>query len=387
VNLDSSHAAFKAMWVREREPEIFAQAAQLVPPGSYVLSQAAGVLAVDYSNASSLALLDPRSRTWSRPVLEHTGLDERLLPELAPSTQPVGRSTPHSPMPPGCPWTPSWSWGAGTRWRRRSAPGVHTEGEVCDVAGTAEPVCAACAQPSEDPTMLVECHPHADPGGWLLENPGFVSGGSLRWWRDQFGIPEKQAEACGSGDAYDLLTQGAARIPPGSEGLVFLPCLQGAMAPEWNGAARGVFYGLSLAHTRAHLLRALLEGSAFALRDILEAMRGAGLGVQRITIVGGGAKGPLWRQIKADVTGLPVRVPTNVETTAAGAAILAAVGSGECPGIGQAVQSFVTFRPDEHQPDPECYDAYEAAYRLYRDVYFSLKPVFARSQERMAAGR
>jgi xylulokinase len=156
------------------------------------------------------------------------------------------------------------------------------------------------------------------------------------------------------------------------------------MAPEWNGAARGVFYGLSLAHTRAHLLRALLEGSAFALRDILEAMRGAGLGVQRITIVGGGAKGPLWRQIKADVTGLPVRVPTNVETTAAGAAILATVGSGERPGIGQAVQSFVTFEPDEHQPDPECRDAYEDAYQLYRDVYFALKPVFARSQEHMA---
>jgi xylulokinase len=232
--------------------------------------------------------------------------------------------------------------------------------------------------------MLVECHPHADPDGWLLENPGFVSGGGLRWWRDQFGIPEKQAEACGSGDAYNLLTEAAARIPPGSQGLVFLPCLQGAMAPEWNGAARGVFYGLSLAHTRAHLLRALLEGSAFALRDILEAMRGAGLGVRRITIVGGGAKGPLWRQIKADVTGLPVRVPTNVETTAAGAAILAAVGSGERPGISQAVQSFVTFEPDEHQPDPQARDVYEDAYRLYRDVYFSLKPVFARSQERTA---
>jgi xylulokinase len=229
--------------------------------------------------------------------------------------------------------------------------------------------------------MLVECHPHADPGGWLLENPGFVSGGGLRWWRDQFGTPEKQAEACGTGDAYDLLTRAAASIPPGADGLVFLPCLQGAMAPEWNGAARGVFYGLSLAHTRAHLLRALLEGSAFALRDILQAMRGAGLRVQRITIVGGGAKGPLWRQIKADVTGLPVRVPTNVETTAAGAAILAAVGSGECPGIGQAVTSFVTFEPDEHQPDPECRDAYEDAYRLYRDVYFALKPVFARSLE------
>src|SRR4029453_4798863 len=109
----------------------------------------------------------------------------------------------------------------------------------------------------------------------------------------------------------------------GSDGVVFLPAMQGAMAPEWNGAARGGFYGLSLAHTREHLTRAVLEGSAFALRDILEAMRGAGLEVRRLTIVGGGAKGGLWRQIKPDVTGLPVRVPENVETTATGAAILA----------------------------------------------------------------
>ena len=206
--------------------------------------------------------------------------------------------------------------------------GVFSPGEVCDVVGTAEPVCAASAEPREDPTMLVECHPHADPDAWLLENPGFVSGGNLRWWRDQFAPIERSAEAEGLGDAYDFLSKEASTVPAGAEGLVFLPCMQGAMAPEWNGAARGVFYGLTLAHTRAHMTRAVLEGSAFGLRDILEAMRNAGLETRRLTIVGGGAKGPLWRQIKADVTGLPVRVPTSVETTATGAAILAAVGAG-----------------------------------------------------------
>ena len=113
------------------------------------------------------------------------------------------------------------------------------------------------------------------------------------------------------------------------------------MAPEWNGAARGVFYGLTLAHTRDHMTRAILEGSAFGLRDILEAMKDAGLGVRRLTIVGGGAKGPLWRQIKADVTGLPVRVPESVETTATGAAILAAVGSGVHATVADAVKAFV----------------------------------------------
>jgi xylulokinase len=256
--------------------------------------------------------------------------------------------------------------------------GVYAPGDVCDVVGTAEPVCAASAEPRGDPTMLVECHPHADPDVWLLENPGFVSGGSLRWWRDQFSAPEREAEARGEGDAYDLLTRDAAEIPPGAQGLVFLPCLQGAMAPEWNGAARGVFYGLTLAHTRQDMTRAVLEGCAFALRDILEAMKGAGLEVRRISIVGGGAKGALWRQIKSDVTGLPVRVPVNVETTATGAAILAAVGSGQHATVRDAVDAFVAYRPEEHAPDPERAAAYDEAYRLYRDVYFALKPQFDR---------
>jgi xylulokinase len=153
--------------------------------------------------------------------------------------------------------------------------------------------------------------------------------------------------------------------------------MQGAMAPEWNGAARGVFYGLTLAHSRAHMTRAVLEGSAFGLRDILEAMSAAGLDVRRLTIVGGGAKGPLWRQIKADVTGLPVRVPVSVETTATGAAILAAVGSGVHATVAEAVEAFVAFRPEEHDPDPEHREVYDEAYRRYREVYFALKPVFA----------
>jgi xylulokinase len=379
ANLDSSHAVFKALWVRDEQPEVFAQAASLQSPGSYVLREAAGVLAVDYSNASSLALLDPRTRRWSAPVLEAVGLDPALLPELAAGTQPVGKVTPAFAEATGLSPETVVVVGCGDEMAATLGAGVFAPGEVCDVVGTAEPVCAASAEPREDPTMLVECHPHADPDGWLLENPGFVSGGGLRWWRDQFAPLEREAEARGDGDAYDLLTGAAAAVPPGADGLVHLPCMQGAMAPEWNGAARGVFYGLTLAHTRAHMTRALLEGSAYALRDILEAMRGAGLEVRRHTVVGGGAKGALWRQIKADVTGLPVRVPSSVETTATGAAILAAVGAGVHAGVAEAVAAFVAYQPEEQLPDPERHQAYADAYRRYREVYFALKPVFERT--------
>jgi xylulokinase len=377
ANLDSSHAVFKAMWVRDEEPEVFARAKHVMPPGSYVLWKASGVLAVDYSNASSLALLDPRTRTWSDEVLHATGIDRAMLPELGAGTKAVGTVTAAFAEATGLAPDTIVAIGCGDEMAATLGAGVFAPGEVCDVVGTAEPVCAASAEPREDPTMLVECHPHADPEAWLLENPGFVSGGNLRWWRDQFAPIERGAEAEGLGDAYDLLALEAERVPPGAEGLVFLPAMQGAMAPEWNGAARGVFYGLTLAHSRAHMTRALLEGSAFGLRDILEAMTAAGLDVRRLTIVGGGAKGPLWRQIKADVTGLPVRVPVSVETTATGAAILAAVGAGLHGTVADAVHAFVAFRPEEHEPDPERREVYDEAYRRYRDVYFALKPVFA----------
>jgi xylulokinase len=378
TNLDSSHAVFKALWVRDEEPEVFSDAATFMPPGSFVLREIAGVSAVDYSNASSLALLDPRTRRWSDRLLELTGIEAGQLPELAPATQAVGPILPTFAEETGLSPETIVAVGCGDEMAATLGAGVFEPGEVCDVVGTAEPVCAASDSPREDPTMLVECHPHADPDGWLLENPGFVSGGNLRWWRDQFAPLERSAEERGEGDAYDLLAAEAADVPSGAQGLVFLPCMQGAMAPEWNGAARGVFYGLTLAHGRPHMTRAVLEGSAFALRDILEAMVGAGLDVRRLTIVGGGAKGALWRQIKADVTGLPIRVPTSVETTATGAAILAAVAVGAHPGVSEATSAFVSFRPEEHEPDPEAKAAYDEAYRRYRDVYAALKPVFER---------
>jgi xylulokinase len=377
ANLDSSHAVFKALWVREHEPELWSRASYLMSPGTFVLQRVAGPVAVDYSNASSFALLDPRSRTWSAQALAAVDLPASMLPEVVAATEPVATITAAFAEATGLDPSTVVAVGCGDEMAATLGAGVYAPGEVCDVVGTAEPVCAASNEPRTDPTMLVECHPHADPDAWLLENPGFVSGGNLRWWRDQFAPLERGAEAEGRGDAYDLLSEEAGRVPPGAEGLVFLPCMQGAMAPEWNGSARGVFYGLTLAHTRAHMTRAVLEGSAFALRDILEAMANAGLDVRRLTMVGGGAKGALWRQIKSDVTGLRVRVPTSVETTATGAAILAAVGSKLHPNIAEAVEAFVSFRPEHHEPDPEARPAYDAAYRRYREVYAALKPVFA----------
>ena len=234
--------------------------------------------------------------------------------------------------------------------------GVFEPGEVCDVVGTAEPVCAASAEPREDPTMLVECHPHADPDAWLLENPGFVSGGNLRWWRDQFAPEERRNEEQGLGDAYDQLSEGGVADPAGERGRGVPADDAGRDGPrvERRGARR-----LLRPHAGAHA-RSHDPGDPRGERVRPARHPGGdeerGTGVRRLTIVGGGAKGPLWRQIKADVTGLPVRVPESVETTATGAAILAAVGSGVHATVAEAVKAFVSFRPEEHEPDPEARD-------------------------------
>jgi xylulokinase len=379
ANLDSSHAVFKALWIRDEEPDVWRRAIRVMPPGSFVVERLTGVAMVDYSNASSMALLDPRTKTWSGAALAATDLDPSMLPELGGGTDVVGTITTAFSADSGLDPSTVVALGCGDEMAATLGAGVYEPGEVCDVVGTAEPVCAASAEPREDPTMLVECHPHADPDAWLLENPGFVSGGNLRWWRDQFAPIERDAEIVGLGDAYDFLSTEAGHVPAGAQGVIFLPCMQGAMAPEWNGAARGVFYGLTLAHTRDHMTRAILEGSAFALRDILTAMRDAGLAVRRLTIVGGGAKGPIWRQIKADVTGLPVRVPSTVETTATGAAILAAVGAGLFGTVADAAHAFVSFQPEEHEPDARATAVYDEAYGHYRALYDALRPVFSRA--------
>jgi len=222
---------------------------------------------------------------------------------------------------------------------------------------------------------LVETHCHADPDLWLLENPGFVSGANYRWFRDQFSAEEMNRSVKEKVDAYALLDAQAEAIPPGSEGLIMLPCLMGAMTPTWNALARGTFMGFTLAHGHAHFSRAILEASAYAIRDITDQMIHMGLSLQEIRTVGGGARSPLWRQIKADVTGLPVSITNTAETTALGAGILALAGSGLMNSLSEAVNA-TTHVIETREPNAQIHTLYEEYYQLYRSTYFSLLPVF-----------
>jgi xylulokinase len=384
LNLDPSHVAPKIRWIADHQPEIYARADCFLQPGSYAAFYLTGEKAVDYSNASAALLLDIRAKDWSSEMCAQFGVAPQLLPPVRPAAAPLGRLRPPAAEALGLNETTLVVVGSGDEHAACLGAGVVGPGLVGDIVGTAEPVCAASAVPAIDSSGLIETHCHADPALWLLENPGFVSGLNYRWFRDHFGRAELDAAARTGVSVYALLDSVAERAPAGAQGLIFLPCLMGATTPTWNEAARGTFFGFTLAHTREHFARAILEGSAYAVRDLTDRMQALGLGLRELRVMGGGARSRLWNQIKADVTGLPVAVPHTAETTALGAGLLALVGLGTFDTLAEACASAVRMR-ERFEPRPREQARYAETYALYREVYFSLAPAFDRAARFQAA--
>jgi xylulokinase len=375
LNLDPSHVAPKIRWLADREPDIYLRASHFLLPGSYAAYYLTGELAVDASNASSTMLMDVRTKQWSAEMCKSFEIEIERLAPISSSITEIGRLRPEIAREMGLKPSTRLILGSGDEHAACLGAGVVQSGLVCDIAGTAEPVCVSSTQPVFDPTGLVETHCHADPDLWLIENPGFASGANYRWFRDEFSAVEVRAGLENGANPYELLNDLAAQAPPGSNGLIFLPCLMGALAPTWNAAARGTYFGFSLSHTRKHFVRALLEGSAYAVRDITDQMRNIGLQPQQLRVVGGGAQSRLWRQIKADVTGLPVALPQTTETTALGAGMLALVGTGLSASLEEAASQAVQI-VDVLEPNPHSQSVYEEYYQLYLATYRALLPVF-----------
>jgi xylulokinase len=371
LNLDASHVAPKIRWLAEHQPGIYERARYFLLPGSYMAYYLTGEVAVDYSNASSTLLLDVHARTWSTAMENAFDLDLTKMAPLGAAAAPLGNIRQEVAEQVGLSADTIVMIGCGDEHAACLGAGITQPGLVADIAGTAEPVCAASHELTFDVTQLVETHCHADPDLWLLENPGFVSGGNYRWLRDQFA----------DGQTYAALDMEAARVPPGAEGLAFLPSLMGAVTPTWNESARGTFAGFTLSHTRGHFVRALLEGSAYAVRDITTQMRASGLDLHELRVVSGGAKSRLWNQMKADVSGLPVSVPEVTETTALGAAFLALVGIGAYSSLSEASDHIVQIR-ERLDPDPSVRSVYTEAYERYRKTYFALLPIFEETARR-----
>lgn len=375
-NVDPGHVAAKISWLHEHEPEVDRAAAWYLLPGSWVAWQASGERAVDPANASSTGLLDPRRMEWCEEACAAFAVDPERLAPVRPSVAALGPVAPWLCEATGLPADTQVVLGTGDEMAAVLGAGVVEPGQVCDVMGTAEPVCAVIAEPAIDASGLVELHPHAVPDRWLLENPGWLSGGAYRWFRDELGGPEVARAAATGADVYELLNSLARAAPPGADGVCWVPALSGAMAPEWNAKARAGWFGLTAAHGRAHMARALLEGNALALRDVVEAITAAGHRLTGLVCVGGGARGDLLLAIRAHVTGLPVCRPRDVETTARGAAMLAAVGAGVHDTLAAAARAMAAPRAEPVAPDPELRPVYDALHARHLRLYAALRPIF-----------
>jgi xylulokinase len=306
-------------------------------------------------------------------MLAITDIDPACLGEIRDAASPGGQLRPAAAEVLGLTTATRVVVGTGDEHGATLGAGGIRPGIVIDITGTAEPVCVAATTPAIDETGLVETHGHADPRVWLVENPGFVSGGSVRWFLDTLAAGGTGA---GAVTASRLDAEAMATTAPGSDGVTFLPTLSGATAPRWNDEARGVYAGLSLNHGRAHLYRALLEGCTFALRDIVDRLAEMGLAGDELRVVGGGARSPLWLQMKADVTGRTVRVLTTDEATALGAAMLAGVGEGTFHDLDEAVDRLTVLEDRAYEPDPAARDAYDDAYARYRALFDAVEPGF-----------
>jgi xylulokinase len=376
-NLDPGHVAAKIAWIREHGADEGRAARWFLLPGSFVAMHACGEVAVDPSNASSSMLYDIERGDWSLEACDAFEVDPATLASIHPAHAVLGEVSPWLRNATGLGSSTRVVLGCGDDMAATLGAGVVEPGAVCDVMGTAEPVCAVVREPVLDPHGITELHPHATPGGWLLENPGWLSGGAYRWFRDELGSVEAARAAATGADVYELLNALASGSAPGAEGVLWVPALAGAMTPEWNAAARAGWFGLSSAHGRAHLARALLEGNAFALRDVLEAIRSTGHAPVEIVCVAGGARGELLRQIRADVTGLPVTRPDDVETTTRGAAMLAAAGVGLHPDVPTAAKAMASPRSEPLQPRPEVSEVYDVLYERHQALYAALRPLFS----------
>jgi xylulokinase len=357
LNPDASHTAPKAMWLRDEEPEHYRTARWLAPVGGHLAGWLTGEVVQDPANASCTLLYDLQSGDWDLGLVECAGLDAAKLPPILPAAEVIGPLRPHAAEALGLSTRCRVAVGTGDEHGAALGAGAVAPGVVVDVTGTAEPVAVPSTDLVLDDLRLVETHAHAVADMLLIENPGFVSGGSTSWWAKAQCIPQSEVFAH------------AALAPPGSEGALFLPTLSGATAPRWNDRMRGSFAGLGLHHDRGHLARAILEGCAFALRDIVDRFEAMGLGGDELRVVGGGARSALWLQIKADVTGHPVRAVQGDHATSAGAAMLAAIAAGVFGDLQTAAAQTVRLADEPVLPQDATAEVYEDAYRAYRRLF------------------
>ena len=375
--------AAKILWLARNEPETFARTSQFLLLEDYFLARLTGEAACEGSLITSTCYWDFRSKQWWPEMLDALGVDAGQLPPIVEPGAAIGALRAAVASELGL--NPGTVVCAGALDQACGAIGVGNvrPGILSENTGTAVALCATLDGPRLDPQLRMPCHYHGVPGTYMFHT--FTSGGlMLRWFRDEFCEADIAAEARTGTDAYQLIAERAAGTEPGAQGLVVLPHLQGAMAPDANPHARGVVLGLALHHGRDHLARAILESVAYVIRRNIEVLEELGIAVESIRACGGGARSAIWKQIEADVTGRPVHVAAQTEAATLGACILAGHGSGLFASITEAADTMVTLA-GSFEPDPGNAAVYDEGYAVYRAATEALEPITAMRGARAAA--
>jgi xylulokinase len=357
----------KILWLRENEPADYARVRKVLLPKDYIRLRLTGESATDASDASGTLLLDLRRRAWSDEILQALEIPRGWLPTVFEGPQVTGNITSAAAATTRLPAGLPVAAGGGDNAAAAVGNGIVREGLISSSIGTSGVVFADSETLRIEPHGRLHAFCHAIPGRYHLMGVTLSAGGSLRWWRD----------ASGSGLDYEALSALAATAPPGSEGLVFLPYLTGERTPHLDPVARGAFVGLNLRHSQAHLTRAVMEGVTYSLKDCLDLMVALGIPVTEVRATGGGARSPMWRQLQADVFGLPVHRTLIEEGPAFGAALLAGVASGVYSDVFEAC-AVIQLGHESNAPNLELHELYRRYHAVYRDLYSATETIMHR---------
>jgi xylulokinase len=366
----------KILWLRRHEPKNWERVRQILLPKDYIRYRLTGTFATEVSDASGTLLLDVAHRRWSKELLAKLEIDPALLPacfeshEVSAKVSGLGASA--TGLAAGTPVV----GGGGDQPAGAVGNGIVRAGVVSATMGTSGVVFAHADQLGYDPLGRLQRGCHAVPGAWHVMGVVLAAGGSFQWFRNELGRAEIEAAKARGTDPYFLLTDEAATVGPGAEGLFFLPYLTGERTPHFDPDAKGAWVGLTVRHGRGHLIRSVLEGATYAMRDSLELIREMGVTIEQIRVSGGGARNPLWRQIQADIYGNDVHTLQSTEGPAFGVALLAQVGTGGFASVPEACDATIQLA-ERTALDPRFKPFYDRGYAIYRQLYRDLHSSFA----------
>lgn len=367
----------KILWVRQHEPKVYEKTKHILLPKDYIRYRMTGEYATEVSDASGMLLLDVVNRRWSDKLLGLLNIDKSMLARLHESHEVTG--TLHADgakalgLRPGIPVV----GGAGDQAAGAVGNGIVMRGIVSATLGTSGVVFAHSDQPTRDPKGRVHTMCHAVAGKWCVFGCMLSAGGSFQWFRNQLGQNEVALAKKKKVDPYELLIAGAEQAPPGAEGLIFLPYLTGERCPYPDPCARGGWIGLTARTTRDMMIRSLLEGVTFGMRDALQIMQEMNIPITQVRASGGGARSAFWRQLQADIYKQPIVLTNASEGPAYGVALLAGVGTGIWSSVEQAAKACIR-ETKKIKPRPKNAEFYDRIYPVYQELYQDLKETFPR---------